>query len=148
MIHKNNSQIQWGTNVRFYMFGSQIEHHPDGSVNFSNPLIASGTEIHSWLAIQNYQASRKQPSLPLLKKGYIYRLESQFTTVPEGTVYLKLSFLNRYGEEVKQMIEKKQSFTFVYPHEAYNYSISLLSAGMVELDFKGMTITEVGEENV
>ena len=140
MIHKNNSQIQWGTNVRSYMFGSQIEHHPDGSVNFSNPLIASGTEIH--------QASRKQPSLPLLKKGYIYRLESQFTTVPEGTVYLKLSFLNRYGEEVKQMIEKKQSFTFVYPHEAYNYSISLLSAGMVELDFKGMTITEVGEENV
>ena len=135
MIHKNNSQIQWGTNVRSYMFGSQIEHHPDGSVNFSNPLIASGTEIHSWLAIQNYQASRKQPSLPLLKKGYIYRLESQFTTV-------------RYGEEVKQMIEKKQSFTFVYPHEAYNYSISLLSAGMVELDFKGMTITEVGEENV
>ena len=133
MIHKNNSQIQWGTNVRSYMFGSQIEHHPDGSVNFSNPLIASGTEIHSWLAIQNYQASRKQPSLPLLKKGYIYRLESQFTTVPEGTVYLKLSFLNRYG---------------VYPHEAYNYSISLLSAGMVELDFKGMTITEVGEENV
>ena len=121
MIHKNNSQIQWGTNVRSYMFGSQIEHHPDGSVNFSNPLIASGTEIHSWLAIQNYQASRKQPSLPLL---------------------------NRYGEEVKQMIEKKQSFTFVYPHEAYNYSISLLSAGMVELDFKGMTITEVGEENV
>ena len=88
MIHKNNSQIQWGTNVRSYMFGSQIEHHPDGSVNFSNPLIASGTEIHSWLAIQNYQASRKQPSLPLLKKGYIYRLESQFTTVPEGTVYL------------------------------------------------------------
>lgn len=68
MIHKNNSQIQWGTNVRSYMFGSQIEHHPDGSVNFSNPLIASGTEIHSWLAIQNYQASRKQPSLPLLKR--------------------------------------------------------------------------------
>ena len=28
MIHKNNSQIQWGTNVRSYMFGSQIEHHP------------------------------------------------------------------------------------------------------------------------
>ena len=118
MIHKNNSQIQWGTNLRSYMFGSQIEHHPDGSVNFSNPLIASGTEIHSWLAIQNYQASRKQPSLPLLKKGYIYRLESQFTTVPNGTVYLKLSFLNRYGEEVKQMIEKNNlspSFILMKP---------------------------------
>ena len=43
------------------------------------------------------------------------------------------------------MIEKN-IFHFRLSHEAYNYSISLLSAGMVELDFKGMTITEVGEE--
>ncbi|MFQ6974799.1 MAG: accessory Sec system protein Asp3 [Streptococcus salivarius] len=49
---------------------------------------------------------------------------------------LKVSFLDRYGNEIKQMIEKDTHMTFVYPHEAYTYHISLLSAGMVkELDF-------------
>ena len=34
----------------------------------------------------------------------------------------------------KQLIEKSTHMTFVYPHEAYTYRISLLSAGVKELD--------------
>ena len=54
--------------MRTYMHGSQVEQFQDGSVRFII-LVASGTEIHSWTAIQNYQGSRTQPVLPLLKKG-------------------------------------------------------------------------------
>ena len=57
-------QILWGANMRTYMHGSQVEQFQDGSVRFYNPLVASGTEIHSWTAIQNYQGS-----LAFIEKG-------------------------------------------------------------------------------
>ena len=68
MTYMKTPQILWGANMRTYMHGSQVEQFQDGSVRFYNPLVASGTEIHSWTAIQNYQGSRTQPVLPLLKK--------------------------------------------------------------------------------
>ena len=86
--------------------------------------------------------------MPLLKKGHTYRLDAFFTTVPQDSVYLKVSFLDRYDKEVKQIIEKSCSVTFVYPKDAYYYSVALLSAGMLELNFKGMDIEEVGEGHV
>ena len=49
---------------------------------------------------------------------------------------------------MKQIIEKSHSVTFVYPKEAYCYSIALLSAGVLELNFKGMGIEEVGDGHV
>lgn len=49
---------------------------------------------------------------------------------------------------MKQLIEKSTQMTFVYPHEAYTYSISLLSAGVKELDFYSLKLEETGEEHV
>ena len=49
---------------------------------------------------------------------------------------------------MKQIIEKSHSVTFVYPKEAYYYSIALLSAGVLELNFKGMVIEEIGDGHV
>lgn len=86
--------------------------------------------------------------MPLLKKGQTYRLDAFYTTVPQDSVYLKVSFWDRYDKEVKQIIEKSHSVTFVYPKEAYYYSITLLSAGVLELNFKGMGIEEVGDGHV
>ena len=86
--------------------------------------MASGTEIHSWTAIQNYQRSRTQPVLPLLKKGQTYRTRC---FLYDGSTRLGLSqskFWDRYDKEVKQIIEKSHSLTFVYPKEAYYYSIA------------------------
>lgn len=52
MTYMKTPQILWGANMRTYMHGSQVEQFQDGSVRFYNPLVASGTEIHSWTAIQ------------------------------------------------------------------------------------------------
>ena len=120
----------------------------DGSVQFYNPLVPSGTEIQSWVAIQNYQAGRTQPALPLLKKGHSYDLTANLEAAPTGSVFLKISFLDRYDNEIKQLIEKSTQMTFVYPHEAYTYRISLLSAGVKELDFYNLKLEETGEEHV
>ena len=117
-------------------------------MQFYNPLVPSGTEIQSWVAIQNYQAGRTQPALPLLKKGHSYDLTANLEAVPTGSVFLKVSFLDRYDNEIKQLIEKSTHMTFVYPHEAYTYRISLLSAGVKELDFYNLKLEETGEEHV
>ena len=100
------------------------------------------------MAIQNYQAGRTQPALPLLKKGHSYDLTANLEAAPTGSVFLKISFLDRYDNEIKQLIEKSTHMTFVYPHEAYTYRISLLSAGVKELDFYNLKLEETGEEHV
>ena len=130
------------------MYGSTVVKRKDGSVQFYNPLVPSGTDIKSWVAIKNYQSDRTQPDLPLLKKGHSYDLTANLEAVPTGSVFLKVSFLDRYDNEIKQLIEKSTQMTFVYPHEAYTYSISLLSAGVKELDFYSLKLEETGEEHV
>ena len=127
-----------------YMFGSQIRHYSDGHVHFYNPLITSGTDIQRWLSLQNYQATRSQPSLPLLKKGETYRLYAKMETQPADSVFLKVIFLNRYNQKIDQIIAKSSELTFTYPEEAYSYEVSLLSAGLVEMDFWYLTIEKTG----
>lgn len=75
-------------------------------------------------------------------------MTANLEAVPTGSVFLKVSFLDRYDNEIKQLIEKSTQMTFVYPHEAYTYRISLLSAGVKELDFYSLKLEETGEENV
>lgn len=130
------------------MFGSQVRHLEDGSVHFYNPLIPSGTDIHTWQAIQNYQASRSQPALPLLKKGHHYQLSVAMQTTPAKSVFLKVVFTNRYGEELSQVIEKSHQARFTYPEDAYSYHVTLLSAGVREMDFQYLLLEEVGEADV
>ena len=148
MFRNKKSEILWGLNLRTYMYGSTVVKRQDGSVQFYNPLVRSGTDSKSWVAIQNYQSDRTQPDLPLLKKGHSYDLTANLEAVPTGSVFLKVSFLDRYDNEIKQLIEKSTQMTFVYPHEAYTYSISLLSAGVKELDFYSLKLEETGEEHV
>lgn len=148
MFRNKKSEILWGLNLRTYMYGSTVVKLQDGSVQFYNPLVPSGTDIKSWVAIQNYQSDRTQPDLPLLKKGHSYDLTANLEAIPTGSVFLKVSFLDRYDNEIKQLIEKSTQMTFVYPHEAYTYSISLLSAGVKELDFYSLKLEETGEEHV
>ena len=92
MFRNKKSEILWGLNHKAYMYGSKIVKRQDGSVQFYNPLVPSGTEIQSWMAIQNYQAARTQPALPLFEKGHSYDLTANLEAVPTGSVFLKVSF--------------------------------------------------------
>ena len=62
--------------------------------------------------------------------------------------YLQIFGVGLVLAEIKQLIEKSTHMNFVYPHEAYTYRISLLSAGVKELDFYNLKLEETGEEHV
>lgn len=147
-MQKDYPIIKWGSSMTAYMYGTRIQYQADGSVEVANALVPSGMELQSWRSIQNYQASRTQPALPLLKKGEAYQLRAELTTHPAEAVFLKLTFLDRYDQEIQQLVEKSDRLTFVYPKEAYSYRISLLSAGLVEMRFHHLLLSHLGGDHV
>lgn len=136
-------RVYWRNQDGVSVEGARIEYRAKDHITFYNPLISSGTIIKSWQMSFNYQGSRIQPDLPLLKQGKTYRLQAFLETQPVHTVYMKVQFLNRYGETVDSLIEKSNQVDFVYPKGAYSYSVSLLSAGLISMDFHYLKIEEV-----
>lgn len=139
-------RIFWRNQNSVYMRGTQIEHRSVEDVTFYNPLMTSGTVMKTWRMSHNYQGSRIQPDLPLLKKGSSYQLSAHLTANPAGSVFLQVTFLDRYGEVVETQIEKSNQLVFTYPKEAYQYTISLLSAGVISMEFHYLELKEVSGE--
>ncbi|HEM3438630.1 TPA: accessory Sec system protein Asp3 [Streptococcus suis] len=133
--------IYWGDTASGldYLYGSVI-HRVGKLVHFENQRFASGKTIKKWLSSTNYQQSRKAPDLPLLKPGATYSIVQKFQVEPEGRAYLQLDFFNRQGEAIGLMILKKDEEVFMFPQDAYTYTISLKSAGCQSVAFSHLAL--------
>ena len=138
MIINQREDILWGDMGATYMYGTRLQFWKDGHISLSNPLLAPGEVLKSWFSSSNYQGSRSQPSLPLLKGNHRYQFTMNMTCYPENSIYIKLFFLDRYEE----VLEETLSFSFVYPEDAYTYKVSLVTAGFESLDFYSFSIKE------
>ena len=78
MIIRQRPDIKWGDRLNMYIYGTKVTYHSDSHVSIYNPLVPSGTKIQGWISHTNYQAARKQPSLPLLKRKQEYQLIMKF----------------------------------------------------------------------
>ena len=143
MIINQRESISWGEVQGTVMYGSEIIYHKDKHISLSNPLVPSGEILKTWFSSVNYQAFRAQPSLPLLKRKQDYQLCINFDCHPENGIYIKISFLDRYGDIIEEKIEKMKVFDFTYPADTYTYQVSLLSAGFESLDFYSFSIEEM-----
>ncbi|MDU6318141.1 MAG: accessory Sec system protein Asp3 [Streptococcus mitis] len=142
MIIKQRQEINWDEVGGTYMYGSTVSYYPDKSVRLYNPLLPSGEILKTWFSSINYQASRTQPSLPLLKRKQDYQLCMNYECHPTNGVYTKIAFFDRYGDVIEEKIEKMKVFDFTYPDDTYTYQVSLLSAGFESLDFYYFSIKE------
>lgn len=142
MIIKQRQEINWDEVGGTYMYGSTVSYYPDKSVRLYNPLLPSGEILKTWFSSVNYQASRTQPSLPLLKRKQDYQLCMNFECHPTNGVYTKITFFDRYGDVIEEKIEKMKVFDFTYPDDTYTYQVSLLSAGFESLEFYSFSIKE------
>lgn len=143
MIINRRDDIKWGQVSGTYMYGTTLTYHSDQHVSILNPLVTSGVVLRSWSSNVNYQASRGQASLPLLKGNQDYQFSISMDCKPIDGVYIKVSFFNRYREIIEEKIEKTKEFIFSYPEDTYFYQISLLSAGFESLDFYSFSIKEI-----
>ena len=142
MIINQREDILWGDMGATYMYGTCLQFWKDGHISLSNPLLAPGEVLKSWFSSSNYQGSRSQPSLPLLKGNHLYQFTMNMTCYPENSIYIKLVFLDRYEEVLEEKVEETLSFSFVYPEDAYTYKVSLVTAGFESLDFYSFSIKE------
>ena len=91
MFRNKKSEILWGLKPQSLHVWLKIVKRQDGSVQFYNPLVPSGTEIQSWVAIQTTKLV--VPNLPShFEKGHSYDLTANLEAVPTGSVFLKVSF--------------------------------------------------------
>ena len=155
MMIKRNKEIYWGEfkgaslgdmRQNTFLYGSIVLYHSRDHVYLENDMVNSGTMIHEWTSSFNFQGNRLTPTLPLLKRGYRYRLSSRMTVQPQNGLYFRLIFMDRYDKQVGQVIEKDLDFTFTYPEEAYHYRVQLLSAGFQSVDFHSFSIEEDDSE--
>ena len=106
MIINRRDDIKWGEVSGTYMYGTTVTCHSDQHVSILNPLVTSGVVLRSWSSSVDFQASRVQASLPLLKRNQDYQFSISMDCKPVGGVYIKISFFNRYGDIVEEKIEK------------------------------------------
>lgn len=137
----NANIIRWDPQEdKTYLNGSKISIN-NYQIHYKNELMSPGKAIVTWSSKQNYQADRRVPKLPALIPDRHYHLYLDATSVPEQTIYLKISFYSRFGELIKTTFIKEAHGEFTFP-KAYEYQIELINAGVKELNFNALLLTK------
>lgn len=124
-----------------YLHGSYVSFIGN-KVVFDNALMSPGFSLMSWTSRTNYQANRIQPSLPLLERGRFYQLDLQAVVKPANSLYVKVTYFDRLGQEIGVDVLKEQSWIFQYPITAFYYTLELLNAGCEYLAFDQILLFE------
>lgn len=137
-----NFEIYWDTSIStFFSYGSVVKYFTtDKKVIFNNILCSPGTVIVQWDSNEYYYSSNRLLQLPLLKRGYEYKLISDIKLEPEYSIFIKLSFYNRVGELVSTHVMNEQYDTFIYPLDGFSYKIELINMCVKNLKFSKLMI--------
>ncbi|KAA9298699.1 MULTISPECIES: accessory Sec system protein Asp3 [Aerococcus] len=139
--------IRWGqTKSEDYAYGSQIIWKNPDHIQFKNTLMPSGERITSWSSRSVFQMTKDSARLPLLTRGKSYQLLFQGETVPERTIFFKVSFFDFYGELIEDYYLNTPSDYFTVPDTYNYYEIAMHHGGCVSFDFNQITIVPYEEE--
>lgn len=142
MSDKFINQVYWDSGAEAYYTGSQISSSARQRIHFVNRLMEASASIIEWESATSYQAAKTVPALPILQVNHQYRLVVGLKTDPAQTVLIRLDFFNLQGDRIKRLEFYNPNHQFVYPVGAYSYKISLINAGVTELDFSRLQIAD------
>ncbi len=131
-----------------YGYGSDIEFMLDLSVKFANRLMPPGTVVHRWFSKTNYQSRRIEPSLPLIdgESAYLIKLNIDYNSIDSEALILRITFFDRYDNEIKSTIVREAKAYFLPPITTYSYTIELINGGNADFTFKSLVLKEVSKE--
>ncbi|MGX7091624.1 accessory Sec system protein Asp3 [Hutsoniella sourekii] len=129
-----------------YMHGSQVDFMDSGQVRFENELLPSGKRIHTWTSGSNFFHNRQGSELIQLIPGRHYHLEAHLTCQPKESVFVELSFYDRYDNLIQAVYVKDGQEDFQVPLGTYYYHMSLFSAGCVAFTFNSICLNEEPRE--
>ena len=138
--------IRWdGLSMETFLYGTDVSYSDDGCVRFSNHLMPPGGVIKKWHSNVNYQAARREPSLPVLEEGAEYEIRSFLECTPKESVRIKLRFFDRQGEELSAPVLNSGIDTFTCPDGGFRYDLEIINAGMSDLIFHHIELQKKGE---
>lgn len=141
---KNNFvfKVDWDmNNTTTYTYGAKIGSDVD-TFSYSNPMMAQAVKIHTWYSQTSYTHQRFSPTLPLLKSGHNYTINSAYHAFPDKSIFTQIDFFNSYGQKIDNFITDSQQINFNFPDEATSYQINLVNASSQKLVFKSLLIFE------
>ena len=104
-------EVKWRlVNSSTFMYGTKLRFNQD-NIYFENPLMPSGTIIHSWYMLTDFAEDRVSPKLPILKKGHQYQFQFNFEVEPKGAAYFKMKFYRKNKEILSHQILKNKKAT-------------------------------------
>lgn len=128
-----------------YSFGSQLSF-VGKRVHFCNPLMTPGQTLTKWSSRTHFQKDRLHPSLPLLRGKQEYNLQLRANVQPQGTLYVQITFYDRFDREMGRILLKDQQWGFTYPEQAFFYTIELINAGCDTVIFDSLILSEESAE--
>lgn len=136
----NEYNVYWKEiNDTTFKYGSRIKFFP-GETHFSNELMPSGVVIHEWFMKTSYHDDRILPTLPILKRGETYQFDFVCIAVPESSVYFKITFFQRNGTFLKNIIVHGNNIEFKFPENAYSYKVQMMNAASRSIVFKKIRV--------
>lgn len=130
-------KIKWGNSLnKFYLYGSKIIKESSNSIYFENSLLPPGTAILEWDSSKN-----NMQQLPLLKRGMRYSIIPKLKVDPQNSIFIKVNFYNRIGDLVGTENFDLPFGDFIYPFDAYYYTIGLVNTSLKDLYFEYIIIT-------
>lgn len=125
-----------------YIYGITWHFLPDGRVRISASLVPSGKAVYVWKSETSYLNERTEPQLPLLKPGAFYRFRFETVSEPEGCAMFRLVFYDRQNEHLETRVSYEEEMTFVYPEDAYRYTLELVQGGFDTMTFDRVILSE------
>lgn len=143
-------KITWEDNLKTSFFqGSLLSFDSSkGTVHFTNQYFSAGSTIVKWQSNSDYNQNRTLIQLPLLKRGGAYEISSTLILTPPNSLLIKINFYDRSEMLVQLSAFESEGGTFTYPNSAYFYEIELINAGVEELIFESLVLSEIGKENL
>lgn len=135
--------IFWGQlRPESFLYGTKLKYRAKDWIEFENEWVPAGKSLHSWYSKTIYQKLREAPQLPILKAGKAYYLKAHLKAVPEGSLYFKILYYNRFEKLIGDEVIRSSKESFTPPEEMYAYNIELINAGCQSFTFNAIEIIE------
>lgn len=136
--------IHWENYVKnSYLYGTTLKFLENKEVYYKNALANTGITIKKWESQYNFQAAKSSIELPLLSNDNKYEIAVNANVIPEDSLYLRINFYDIYSELIEYKIIKNMKGIVSIPKNTFKYNIELFSAGLREMTFYNLAITEV-----
>lgn len=140
-MSKTVYMIRWGELNDAYLYGAHIEE-VKGGIYYEQNKMPPGAVIKTWHMQENFQAARKEPSLPYLLADHQYHMCMHLTATPANSCFLRLNFFNYQGNLIDYFMTSDHISHFTIPKNTYTYTMELIKGNCDKLLFERIDLYE------